>query len=166
MAVSSGSIRKARKMTARTSFLPLLLFFLLAAGCAKPSGDFLFVSAPEAGAAGGAYEFRLQLDDSIRTYATCLAARLVTSRIPDGKFGLDIRTTSPSGETTIERLMLPLDEQEGARIILGSGSVADFQWDWHPLQAAGPETGTWKVRITPTDPLFAEAIYGIGLSYE
>jgi len=62
--------------------------------------------------------------------------------------------------------MLPLDEKEGARIILGNGSVADFQWDWHPLQPTGPETGTWKVSIIPTDPSFAEAIYGIGLSYE
>ncbi len=152
-------------MTAKTRFLPFLLLILLTA-CTKPSGDFLFVSAPEAGTTGGSYEFRLQLDDSTHNYATRLAARLVTSRIPTGKIGLDIRTTSPSGETSIERLMLPLDEKEGARIILGNGSVADFQWDWHPLRAAGPETGIWKISITPTDPSIAEAIYGIGLSYE
>ena len=152
-------------MKARTRILPFLLLFLLTA-CSKPSGDFLFVSAPEAAATGGTYEFRLQLDDSTHIYDTRLAARLVTSRIPAGRIGLDIRTTSPSGETAIERLMLPLDGEEGVRIILGSGSVADFQWVWHPLRAAGTETGTWKISITPTDPAIAEAIYGIGLSYE
>ncbi len=150
----------------RTNRHLLLLLLLLTAGCAKPSGDYLFVSSQTARAQGGSYDFQLNLDDSTCCYATMLAARIVSSRIPAGQFALNIRTTSPTGEITIERLALPLSGAPGEKTVLGSGSLIDCQWPWRTLPSSGQEHGIWQISITPTDPALAEAFYGIGISYQ
>lgn len=152
-------------MTSNRSFFLIVLLFL-AAGCTKPAGDYLFQSAETARERGGRYEFQLSLEDSTRQYETFLAARLVTSRIPGGNIVLDVQVTSPEGETAIERLTLPLGDPDAARIALGSGSLADYQWPWRTLRPSGAQLGTWQVAVVPTDPETADAFYGFGLSYE
>ena len=151
---------------ARNRPVPILLALLLFVGCTRPDGDYRFVSALTARFSGGSYEFQFMPADSARCYATSLAARIVTSRIPGKTVSLDIRTTTPVGEILIERLVLPLEDPDAARIVLGNGSVADYQWPWRTLQAAGQTQAPWHISITPTDPAQAEAFYGIGLSCE
>ena len=34
------------------------------------------------------------------------------------------------------------------------------------LRASGPDAGSWRIAISPTDPELLDAIYGIGISYE
>lgn len=149
------------------SSLPFLVLLLLTlASCAKPTGDYLFMSAQTAGERGGHYEFQLRMDDSTCRYDAFLAARVVTSRIPGSSLSLDIRTVSPSGETAIERLQLPLGDPSAAQITLGSGSQADYQWPWRSFNPTSAESGLWQVSVTPTDPETAAAFYGIGLSYK
>ena len=153
-------------MTVSNKILPLLLLAaLLTAGCSKPAGDYLFVSAETARAHDGNYVFQLPLD-SLHTYTTALAARIVTNRIPDTEIDLDIHVTEPDGTTSIERLTLPLKETPGVTVIAGNGPVADFRWPWHTRRVTGAKAGNWQVRITPTEPASAAALYGIGLSYE
>ena len=147
------------------SILCLMLALVLAAGCSKPVGDYFFVSAETARTHGGAYEFQMTLD-SLHTYTTSLAARIVTSKVPGEDISLDIHVTAPDGTTSIERLTLPLRETPGVQRIAGGGSVADFRWPWYTLTVDGPKAGRWQVRITPTDAGLAEAFYGIGIAYE
>ena len=146
-------------------FMGLLLGLLT--GCTKPTGDYFFVSTETARTQQGNYNFTLDLQDSTGTYAIGLAARLVTSRLPDLQLPLDIRTTSPAGETTIERTVFRVTENGVARLKKGSGSLVDCEWVWKPaLPIRGAEAGTWQISITPTDPSLLEGIYGIGISYE
>ena len=145
--------------------LLLLLAFALTAGCSKPAGDYLFVSAEKARTQGGTYEFHLSLD-SLHTYTTDLAARIVTSKVPTQEINLDVHITAPDGTTSIERLTLSLQESPGVQRIAGNGSVTDFRWPWHTSRIDGPRAGRWQVRITPTDAALSDAFYGIGLSYE
>ena len=153
-------------MAVSNRFLPILLLAaFLTAGCSKPAGDYLFVSAESAHAQNGTYEFHLTLD-SLHTYTTTLAARVVTGRLPKAELNLDIHVTEPDGTTSIERLSLPLTESPGVTRIAGNGSVVDFRWPWHTRRVTGTEAGRWLIRITPTDPASAAACYGIGLSYE
>ena len=150
---------------AASNRLILLLTLVMAAGCSKPAGDYFFVSAETARTQGGAYEFQLSLD-SLYTYTTTLAARIVTGKVPEQEISLDIHITAPEGTTSIERLTLPLGDTPGVQRIAGSGSVTDFRWPWHTSRIAGPQAGRWLVRITPTDAALADAFYGIGISYE
>ena len=95
-----------------------------------------------------------------------LAARLVASRIPERQIGLEIRRTSPFGETAIERRSFPL-EGDSIRITKGSGSVIDCEWILQErLQLDGAETGLWQLSVSPIDTNLLTAIYGIGLSYK
>jgi hypothetical protein len=149
----------------RSSRILILLLVLLAAGCSKPSGDYLFVSERTAAAHGGRYEFAFDLDSAC-TYTTTLAARVVASRAQEGEINLDIQITSPDGSTQIERLLLSLAEEACLKRIEGSGSLLDCQWHWKDIRTDGSLGGTWQVAVTPTDPASAEALRGIGLSYE
>ena len=98
--------------------------------------------------------------------AIALAARLVASRIPERQIGLEIRRTSPFGETAIERRSFPL-EGDSIRITKGSGSVIDCEWILQErLQLDGAETGLWQLSVSPIDTNLLTAIYGIGLSYK
>ena len=158
---------RAKEMAGRNRvFLLLLALCMLFSGCRKPAGDYLFVSAETAAAHGGSYDFPLNLDDSTRNWTVTLAARIVTSRIEDGTIAFDVRITSPVGESTIERLSLPLSEASGVRICNNQGPVADFEW---PLRGGirpdGRTVGTWKVSISPTDANLRDALYGVGISY-
>ncbi|MBO4535922.1 MAG: hypothetical protein J5702_01825 [Bacteroidales bacterium] len=143
----------------------LLLVILSAVGCSKPAGDYLFVSDRTAAAHGGRYEFTFSLDSAC-TYTTTLAARVVASRAQDGELNLDIRTISPDGSTQIERLPLSLAEEACLKRIEGSGSLLDCQWHWQDIRTDGSLAGTWQVFVTPTDEATADALQGIGLSYE
>lgn len=148
------------------NLLLLLALCLLISGCRKPSGDYLFVSAETAAAHGGSYDFALNLDDSTRTWKASLAARIVTSRIPDGTVAFDVRITSPVGESTIERLSLPLSGTSGIRVSNNQGPVTDFEWPLRDgIRPDGRSTGTWKVSISPTDTTLRDALYGVGIAY-
>lgn len=143
------------------------LLLVLLTGCTKPTGDYFFVSTEAARAQQGHYVFTLNLEDSTGTYAIGLAARLVASRLPDQQLPLDIRTTSPAGETTIDRTVFRVTEDDVTRLKKGSGSLVDCEWRWKPaVTIRGAEAGAWQISITPTDPALLEAIYGIGISYE
>ena len=143
----------------------LLLAILFAAGCSKPAGDYLFVSDRTAAAHDGRYEFTFDLDSAC-TYATTLAARVVASRAQDEELNLDIRVISPDGSTQIERLPLSLTEAACLKRLAGSGSLLDCQWHWQDIHTDGALGGTWQVFVTPTDEASADALQGIGLSYE
>lgn len=148
-------------------FGALLLTLALSAGCAKPSGNYFFVSAETARSQYDRYDFTLPLDDSTCTCTVRLAARLVASRLPKGQLPLEIRTTSPIGESSIERLNFAIDGTAGSRLTKGSGSVIDCEWVLQEnFRISGNETGTWQVSVTPTDKNTTAAIRGIGLSYE
>ena len=153
--------------SSNSHILPLALAVLLAAAaCSRPAGDHRFISSETARRQGGTYLFEETFDDGAR-YALTLAARVVTSRIPGGNLELDIRIKAPDGTTAIERVALPLQPADGVAMTLGSGSVADFAWPWRELpgdEGAGP--GTWTFTVQPADPAIADAIYGIGLSFE
>ena len=145
-------------------FMGLLM---LLTGCAKPTGDYFFVSTETARTQHGNYNFSLDLQDSTGTYAIGLAARLVTSPLTDLQLPLDIRTTTPAGETSIERTVFHVTENSVTQLKKGSGSVVDCEWAWKPVvPVRGAEAGTWQISITPTDPSLLDAIYGIGISYE
>lgn len=153
-----------RIILAATSLLTLLT---LLAGCAKPGGDYFFVSTETARAQGGHYDFTLSLDDTTGTYTVRLAARLVASNLPDQQVAFDIHLTSPVGETTIERKAFPLSESGTSRLTAGNGSVVDCEWLLNDkVRVAGPEAGSWRITIAPTNPIHFDAIYGIGISYE
>ena len=149
----------------RSKGILLLLVTLLAVACSKPAGDYHFVSERTAAAQGGHYEFTMELDSAC-TYATTLAARIVGSRTEKAEINLDIRITSPDGATQIERLPLSLSEEACLKRIAGSGSLLDCQWHWQDIRTDGTQGGLWHVSVTPTDPASADALRGIGLSYE
>ena len=166
--VRRGTARaKVKEMAGRNSKILLILsLFLLLSGCRKPSGDYLFVSAETAAAHGGSYDFMLNLDDSTHTWNAKLAARIVTSRIPDGAIAFDVRITSPVGESSIERLSLPLSEATGVRVSNNQGPVTDFEWPLHGgIRPDSRNTGTWKISISPTDATLGDALYGVGIAY-
>lgn len=143
----------------------LLLTFLT--GCSQPVGDYFFVSTETARTQGGHYDFTLNLDDSTRTYSVRLAARLVAARLPDRQAAFDIHITSPVGQTTIERKAFPLEESEETRMTAGSSSVVDCEWLLQRgIRVNGPDAGTWRIAVSPTDTALLDAIYGIGISYE
>lgn len=150
----------------RRLLLAAVMLLGLLAGCAKPAGDYFFVSTETARSQQGRYDFSLALDDSTHSYTIALAARLVASRIPERQIGLEIRRTSPFGETAIERRSFPL-EGDSIRITKGSGSVIDCEWILQErLQLSGAETGLWQLSVSPIDTNLLPAIYGIGLSYK
>ena len=143
----------------------LLLAFLT--GCTQPAGDYFFISTETARAHGGHYDFTLNLDDSTGTYTVRLAARLVASRLPDRQAAFDIHIPSPVGQTTIERKSFPLEENEETRMTAGSSSVVDCEWLLKKgIRANGPDAGSWRIAVSPTDTALLDAIYGIGISYE
>ena len=145
----------------------VFLLTLISTGCTQPTGDYFFVSTETARAQGGHYDFTLNLIDTTGTYTVRLAARLVTSRLPDRQAAFDIHLTSPVGETTIERRTFPLEETGETRMTAGSGSVVDSEWLLaSQIRATGPHVGTWKISVSPTDPAMLDAIYGIGISYK
>lgn len=151
----------------RWIFLPAVLLLGLLAGCTKPVGDYRFVSTETARTQNGRYDFTLALDDSTRSYTLALAARLVASRLPRRELTLEIRTTSPFGESAIERKTFPLDGNGPGRLTKGSGSVVDCEWILEEaFHVSGAEAGTWQVSVSPTDTAQLAAIYGIGISYE
>ena len=145
----------------------LLTLLTLLTGCAKPAGDYFFVSTETARAQNGHYDFTLGLDDTTGAYTVRLAARLVAGRLPDRQVAFDIHLTSPVGETTIERKTFPISENGTSRLTAGNGSVVDCEWDLNEkVRVAGAEAGSWRITIAPTDPSLFDAIYGIGISYE
>ena len=147
--------------------LPAVLLLSLLAGCTKPVGDYRFVSTETARTQNGRYDFTLALDDSTRSYTLALAARLVASRLPAQEITFEIHTTSPYGESTIERKTFPLQGDGPDRFTKGSGSVIDCEWILQDaFRASGAKTGAWQVSVSPTDTTLLAAIYGIGLSYE
>lgn len=156
------AIRNSHKFVLLTA---LLLPFL--AGCAKPASDYFFVSTETARSQGSRYNFTLNLDDTTANYTVRIAARLVASRLPDRQIAFDIHTTSPFGETAIERKAFSLSETGGNRMTAGSGSVVDCEWPWREsVRLRGTETGSWHISIAPTDTTQLDAFYGIGISYE
>lgn len=145
----------------------LLPWLLLLAGCARPTGDYFFVSTETARSQQGHYSFTLSLDDTTGTYTIWMAARLVASHLPERQIAFDIRTTSPVGETAIERKTFPIAEEALTRLNKGSGSVVDCEWRWkEAMPIRGAEAGRWQVSVTPTDSLLLDAIYGVGIAYE
>ena len=142
-----------------------LLALLAAASCSQPPGDYEFLSAGEAARDGGVYRFSAEFKDSTARYAFTLAARIVTSRVPDGTVDFDIRITAPNGETAIERITFPLDDRPGVRIALGSGSVTDFAWPW-PYRRPAWQPGLWQFAVQPADPALRKVVRGVGFSYE
>ena len=154
--------RTLPKLLLRTAVLLTLL-----TGCAKPAGDYFFVSTETARTQGGRFDFTLSLDDTTTTYSIRMAARLVASRLPDRQIAFDIHTISPVGETAIERKTFPLSESDGTRMTAGSGSVVDCEWRWREtVRVSGSHAGIWHVSVAPTDTTQLEAIYGIGIAYE
>ena len=143
-----------------------LWLLLLAASCSQPSGHFTFLSVEQAARQDGTYAFDADFDDSTAVYVVSLAARIVTSRIPDGKLDFDIRITAPDGETSIERVTVSLQEQPEIRFSLGSGTVADWAWEWRSFPMKRLTPGHWHFALQPADPALGAAIRGIGFSYE
>lgn len=151
-------------MALRNSHIAILLL-LLAAACSRPGGDYYFISAETARENGGAYRFSF-VPDKEDNYTTTLAARVIRSRIAADSLEFDIHITPPAGEAVIERQAFPLLASEGVTIRLGAGSVTDYEWPWHEIATEGYPGGEWTLSIAPSDPALAEAIYGIGFSYE
>lgn len=151
---------------AHRNSLIFVLLLLLAAACGRPSGNHRFVSTETARENGGVFAFTLSTEDSAAVYATCVAARVVRSRIPEEALEFDIQITPPDGQPTIERQAFPLSETPGVKVNLGTGSVTDYEWPWHVIRTSGHPAGVWNIRITPADPARLEALYGVGFSYE
>lgn len=150
----------------RNRLAGLLLLFLISPACSRPDTAYRFVSAQTALRDGGSYRFEVRCTDTMHLYSMTLAARVMTGRIPDQKLDVIIRTESPDGETTVEPYSLPLKEEAGVRMTLGSGSVADFEWPWQALRPRSGQEGSWQIVVTPAREEIGEAIYGFGLSYK
>jgi len=152
----------------RNRWLPVLCLAVLltAAACSQPVGTSVFLSAEQARTEGGTYTFSADFDDSTLNYATTLAARMVTSRTDGKQIELDIRITPPDGEPSFERVSFPLEAQPGVRYALGSGSLVDYAWTWRHFDMRTLPRGQWQFAVRPTDPALAEALRGIGFSYE
>ena len=153
-------------MAARNSLFLLLAAFSLLCGCSKPVGNHRFVSVQTARLEGDRFEFTADFDDTTAHYATAIAARVIASRLDSRELEFDIRYSAPDGTHTIERILFPLKEGPGVRMIPGSGSVVDCQWPHlADFQVDAAQAGTWLISITPTDTTQLDALYGIGFSY-
>ena len=143
-----------------------MLALLLAGACQRPDGGYYMQSRWQAEQQKGRFEFDLPLDDSTAVYSTAIAARLHARMMPQRSLGLDITLTSPSGETSIEHVNMPLTEQQGVAISRSSGQLVDYEWPYREnIRIAGREAGRWHVTIEPSDKEVFESVYGIGLSY-
>jgi len=144
--------------------LTLLMFTVLAASaaCSKPVGDSYFIAAETARSQGDVYSFDITFNDTTARYDLDIAARIVASEIPSETLDLDIRIQAPDGNTTIERVALPLIPAPGVKISLGSGSVTDYQWHWREFPG---RPGIWRFQFQPAAPAQGNALMGLGFSF-
>lgn len=153
-----------RKTSSR--LLPVLLLALLAAGCHKPSETYALVSRHTAAADGGRYTFELDLEDTACTYATGIAARLNTARLPQSGLELQLHVVAPDGTSAIERVTFPLSANAAQYSSnRNEGAVRDYNWPWREgIRVDGLSAGRWRVVISLPDTTLARAVEGIGLT--
>ena len=152
-------------MGSRNKHLPTLLILTVLAAmgaCSRPVGDSFFTAAETARRQGGVYSFDIQFNDTTARYDLDIAARIVASEIPSETLDLDIRIQAPDGNTTIERVGLPLTPAPGVKIALSSGSVTDYQWHWRDFP---DRPGNWRFQFQPAGPAQDGALQGLGFSY-
>lgn len=144
----------------------LLMLCMLASACTQSESGYRYVATEEAREADGVFLFDAELGDTTLAYTLNLAARVVTSRIPDRLLRLDILVTDPLGAPTVDHVTIPLREGPGIRLKLGSGSVIDIETAWQKdLRVPASRTGRWQIAVTAADTAQLDALYGIGFSY-
>ena len=106
--------------------LPLLLTLVVLCGCSMQDSQDFFI--PESRAAGGVYEFRFPLSDSLCTYDFLFYTRV------DGKWQSSIRLDaswlSPEGKSFTETVYMAPSGAKDAAQIYRSGVVPASLGDW------------------------------------
>jgi len=148
-------------------FVAFLSVFLLSS-CGKPVGGSNFIAASSlSDSDGGWYCFTADLEEG-RVYFTSIAMRLNTHKIQKESIAVEIYLVSPTGDSAIEVVDLPLSDNNSAVSVLrNKGSVADYRWLYRRnVMVSGDDAGIWNIRVRPYPENVTGAVEGVGFSYE